>query len=131
MLALDQNLEADLGSDSIKRVEIVGALTKALPRGVLEGRKDATDALNQQKTLQGMINWLMQGAAQKEAATLPFELTGASEGCAALPRFVLQAQRESADGHGADALPEGLYVVTADAAGVADALAADLRALGL
>jgi acyl transferase domain-containing protein len=131
MLALDQNLEADLGIDSIKRVEIVGALTKALPKSVLEGREDATDALNQQKTLQGMINWLTQGASQKEAATLPFELTGASEGCAALPRFILQAQRESADGHAADALPDGLYIITADAAGVAEALAADLRSRGL
>ena len=31
MLALDADLEADLGVDSIKRVEIIGALQKALP----------------------------------------------------------------------------------------------------
>ena len=33
MLGMDQSLEADLGIDSIKRVEIVGALLKALPGG--------------------------------------------------------------------------------------------------
>jgi acyl transferase domain-containing protein len=82
MLALDQNLEADLGIDSIKRVEIVGALTKALPKGVLEGRADATEALNQQKTLQGMIDWLVAGMPQREAATLPFDSTGAGDCCA-------------------------------------------------
>ena len=31
MLGLDADLEADLGIDSIKRVEILGALQKALP----------------------------------------------------------------------------------------------------
>jgi acyl transferase domain-containing protein/NADP-dependent 3-hydroxy acid dehydrogenase YdfG len=131
MLALDQNLEADLGIDSIKRVEIVGALTKALPKAMLEGRSDATEALNQQKTLQGMISWLVEGMPQREAATLPFELTGASDACAALPRFVLQAQKESVAAVAAGTLPHGLYLLTADEAGVADALASELRALGL
>ena len=56
MLGLDQNLEADLGIDSIKRVEIVGALTKALPKAILESHPDAAEALNQQKTLQGMLD---------------------------------------------------------------------------
>jgi NAD(P)-dependent dehydrogenase (short-subunit alcohol dehydrogenase family)/acyl carrier protein len=131
MLALDQNLEADLGIDSIKRVEIVGALTKALPRALLDGREDATEALNRQKTLQGMIDWLLEGMPQQEAATLPFELAGADERCAALPRFVVRAQLESADTQAPEALPKGLYLVTADASGVAAAVAAQLRALGL
>ncbi len=33
MLGLDQDLEAELGIDSIKRVEILGALQEALPTG--------------------------------------------------------------------------------------------------
>jgi NAD(P)-dependent dehydrogenase (short-subunit alcohol dehydrogenase family) len=68
---------------------------------------------------------------QREAATLPFELTGASVRCAALPRFVLQAQQESVAGVPPVTLPDGLYLLTADEAGVADALASELRRLGL
>src|SRR3546814_20864165 len=34
MLAFDADLEADLGIDSLKRVELLGALQKALPAGV-------------------------------------------------------------------------------------------------
>jgi acyl transferase domain-containing protein/NAD(P)-dependent dehydrogenase (short-subunit alcohol dehydrogenase family) len=115
MLGLDQNLEADLGIDSIKRVEIVGALTKQLPAPLVEGREDeVTEALNGQTTLQGMVDWLSVGSAQKEAAAAPFELTGVEEAasCAALPRFILQAQPESAQGRVLEALPGGLFVIT-------------------
>ena len=31
MVGLDQGLEADLGIDSIKRIEVVGAMLRALP----------------------------------------------------------------------------------------------------
>ena len=51
MLGMDHNLEADLGIDSIKRVEIVGALLKWLPAELQSKMADLGEALNGQKTL--------------------------------------------------------------------------------
>ena len=46
MLGMDQNLEADLGIDSIKRVEIVGALLKWLPATVQPKTADLGEQLS-------------------------------------------------------------------------------------
>ena len=63
MLGLDLNMEADLGIDSIKRVEIVGTLVKVLPDGLLQADDGATEQLNRMKTLQSMIDFVVaQGA---------------------------------------------------------------------
>src|SRR5262249_51104240 len=40
MLGLDQDIEAELGIDSIKRVEILGALQERLPAAIVERVKD-------------------------------------------------------------------------------------------
>ncbi|MBZ4192502.1 type I polyketide synthase [Niabella beijingensis] len=57
MLGLDLDLEADLSIDSIKRMEIIGAL-----QGALGGDKAAGDDLMEQlaaiKTLNGLLGWL-------------------------------------------------------------------------
>ncbi|MBA3015728.1 MAG: polyketide synthase dehydratase domain-containing protein [Proteobacteria bacterium] len=56
MLALDQDLEAELGIDSIKRVEILGALGKEL-----EGFDDnRSEQLNRLRTLGEIISFLEQ-----------------------------------------------------------------------
>ncbi|MEM9057316.1 MAG: acyltransferase domain-containing protein, partial [Pseudomonadota bacterium] len=60
MLDLDQHIEADLGIDSIKRVEIVGALIKTLPADVVSANSGLSDELNSQTTLQGMIDLVSQ-----------------------------------------------------------------------
>ena len=127
MLGMDQNMEADLGIDSIKRVEIVGALMKTLPAGQLAGADNASEALNGQKTLQGMVSWIASQSAGKEAASAPFEHTGVGEEVTAsravLPRFVIEARLEPADPAARGPLPRGTYVVTDDGAGLADAVA--------
>jgi acyl transferase domain-containing protein/NAD(P)H-dependent flavin oxidoreductase YrpB (nitropropane dioxygenase family)/NAD(P)-dependent dehydrogenase (short-subunit alcohol dehydrogenase family) len=139
MLGLDQNMEADLGIDSIKRVEIVGALLKALPKEVVSGLGDASQALNSKKTLQEIIDWVAQrtssqGGAAQEAATRPFDHTGAGETaarCAALPRFIITAQRESVDGIALETLPAGAYLITDDGTGIGRQVASTLKAAGL
>ncbi|MEL7450424.1 MAG: phosphopantetheine-binding protein [Pseudomonadota bacterium] len=68
MLDLNQHIEADLGIDSIKRVEIVGALIKALPASVTDGNSGLSDELNGQTTLQGMID-LVSGQGAVAAAS--------------------------------------------------------------
>lgn len=138
MLGLDQNMEADLGIDSIKRVEIVGALLKALPKEVVSGLGDASQALNSKKTLQEIIDWMAQrtsshGAAE-EAAPRPFERAGAGETaphCAALPRFIITAQREAADGIPLETLTAGAYLITDDGTGIGRQVASMLKAEGL
>jgi acyl carrier protein len=57
MLDLDAHLEADLGIDSIKRVEIFGALEEH--QAVLEGKDEETilDELAGLKTLRRIVEW--------------------------------------------------------------------------
>ncbi|HEY9721519.1 MAG TPA: SDR family oxidoreductase, partial [Oscillatoriaceae cyanobacterium] len=58
MLALEMDLEADLGIDSIKRVEILSALQEALP----EAPTLQPDQLSSLRTLAQLIAFLSQGA---------------------------------------------------------------------
>lgn len=146
LLDLDQNMEADLGIDSIKRVEIVGALLKSLPDAVKSGLSDATEVLSGQRTLRNMIDWLDArvdpGQAQAEAAR-PFDLTGAAQDRArtALPRFRIRAQAEPLGAvpsgpsgqpiqlHG-HPLPLGCFLVTEDWTGLADHLVQAIEVAG-
>ncbi len=59
MLGLDMDLEADLGIDSIKRVEILGALQNG---SSLPGQSVAGDmeTLSKVKSLRGIVDWLCQ-----------------------------------------------------------------------
>lgn len=67
MLGLDLDLEADLGVDSIKRVEIFGALQSAslLSGSAIEGE---IEALSQLKTLRAIIDWVESKAAELAGA---------------------------------------------------------------
>jgi acyl transferase domain-containing protein/NAD(P)H-dependent flavin oxidoreductase YrpB (nitropropane dioxygenase family)/NADP-dependent 3-hydroxy acid dehydrogenase YdfG/acyl carrier protein len=68
MLGLDLDLEADLGVDSIKRVEIFGALqTEAvLPGQAMEGQ---IEALSKLKTLNAIVDWIESKAAEATGAS--------------------------------------------------------------
>ncbi len=68
MLGLDVDMEADLGIDSIKRVEILGNVQRAcLPPGVALGDK-AMDQLSALKTLRGIADWLAAVVGQETPA---------------------------------------------------------------
>jgi acyl carrier protein len=62
MVGLDQGLEADLGIDSIKRIEVVGATLQALPESMREALTPNRSKLNTQATLNGMLDILAQAA---------------------------------------------------------------------
>ena len=55
MLGLDLDLEADLGIDSIKRVEILGTLRDALPSMIDSSDSSTMDALSRAKTLGAIV----------------------------------------------------------------------------
>jgi 3-oxoacyl-ACP reductase-like protein len=62
MVGLDQGLEADLGIDSIKRIEVVGATLQVLPEAMREALTPNRSKLNTQATLNGMLDILVQAA---------------------------------------------------------------------
>jgi acyl transferase domain-containing protein/NAD(P)H-dependent flavin oxidoreductase YrpB (nitropropane dioxygenase family)/NAD(P)-dependent dehydrogenase (short-subunit alcohol dehydrogenase family) len=61
MLGLDLDLEADLSIDSIKRMEIIGALQLSVGWGDLAGNEDEMmEKLAAIKTLNGLLGWLSE-----------------------------------------------------------------------
>ncbi|MBS0432150.1 MAG: SDR family NAD(P)-dependent oxidoreductase [Proteobacteria bacterium] len=136
MVGLDQNLESDLGIDSIKRVEIVGTLLRALPEDMRAGLADARTRLNTQPTLAGILEIIAaasgarstaaaQGAAPV-AAMEPKQATAPVSG-----RAVMRAHDEPVPGNAVRRIASGRFVVTTDRSGVAVKLAALLRARGI
>ena len=59
MLGLDQDLEADLGIDSIKRVEIVGAFQNQLPPILVQKLTQKNQDLSRVRTLNGWVDVLV------------------------------------------------------------------------
>ena len=70
MLDLNVDIEAELGIDSIKRVEILGAFQKQVIPAEQQIPQEAMDELTAIKTLGGIINWIHQ-ALEESAETLP------------------------------------------------------------
>ncbi|MFD3543562.1 SDR family NAD(P)-dependent oxidoreductase [Streptomyces sp. NPDC058662] len=74
MLDPDLDLEADLSVDSIKRVEIVGALADriGLPRQSDGAAESAVEELSRIKTLRGIVDWIeARESAVPEPAAAP------------------------------------------------------------
>jgi len=133
MIDLEQDIEGDLGIDSIKRVEILATLRKSLPEETQALIKDRMGELSGAKTFQAILDWITEAAGgQKPAAvnqgggeTRPFEPSGAGreeQACAPLPRYLMQAHAEPVDGVPIEPLADGTYLITTDRLGVADHL---------
>ena len=136
LLGLDQNLESDLGIDSIKRIEIVGALLQQLPEAQRQALAGRRTELNTRPTLGGMLA-LLAAAPATPAPVLPASSAATAPVAAAAPapapappRWIMQARAEALPADAARKLLPGRFVLTADAAGVAAALAAQLQARG-
>ena len=74
MLRLDLDLEADLGIDSIKRVEILGSLREALPSSAFGSDSEMMDQLSRARTLGAIVERLartLDVTRPREAATGP------------------------------------------------------------
>ena len=95
MLGLDSDLEADLGIDSIKRVEIAGALQKQLPADVGTQMQAGMETFTRAKTLNAII-----AALDALAPTVPVaavtpvasRLMPAADAIADVPRYVIRPQ---------------------------------------
>ncbi len=139
MVGLEQNLEADLGIDSIKRIEIVGSLLQQLPVQQREALAEHRSRLNTQPNLQGMLD-LVARAAASSATSMPATAQATvaaapaaipSTAAPAPPRAVMRPRHEPLDARAVRRLTPGCFVLTGDRRGVAEALAETLRAQGV
>lgn len=134
MLDLDLDLEADLGIDSIKRVEILGSLQNenVLPQD--ESAEHRMEELAKLKTLNAIINWIIEQAetAGDENASVteaePMEVSALTE-TADAPRMVLNPFETAPPQVAPDVLAGGAILITGDEQGVATALAGRLEQL--
>ncbi|WP_022975553.1 type I polyketide synthase [Nevskia ramosa] len=125
MLGLDQDLEAELGIDSIKRVEILGAMQKALPAAQADAMQAGMERFTRARSLNAILDAVgtlapaVAAAAPAVAAvSAVVQFTAVSE---TIPRYVPRARRVplSRQRHAI----AGLYLLTADGEGIAAKLA--------
>ena len=126
MVGLDQNLESDLGIDSIKRIEVVGAMLQALPEPYRVALTDSRSKLNTQPTLNGLLALL--ASAPISGVAVPFD--GAETGSPVAvsdsdfpSRHVIQAVARPLPDNVARRLQVGRFIVTQDRSGLGDLLA--------
>ena len=119
MLDVEADLEADLGIDSIKRVEIVGALQKALPESVASAMQADLETYTRAKTLalliQAVSGLLEQPAAPQASAPAaqPQQVTAAASEASvegpAVPRYVIRPRQVALPTE--SQAPSGLVIV--------------------
>lgn len=121
----DQGMEADLGIDSIKRMEILGAVQKILPDAAAEAMRAEMDRIAELSTIREIVGFIEdhmggapttgpqatgpEGAGTGDAR--PFDPAGEDHAVTAvLPRYLQVPFLEPAD-HVTDPLPPGLRVL--------------------
>ena len=137
MLGMDQDLEAELGIDSIKRVEIVGALQKQVPVAMAESMQANMAELTRVKSLNALLDKLIVSAAPTPAVTgqppvvevADAPASDESQKADVVPRFVMEGRAE--DLPTATESLSGLYLITEDGLGVAPLVARELGMHGV
>ncbi len=96
MLGLDADLEADLGIDSIKRVEILGAFQKAMPGDLGNTVQGAMERFTRAKSLNAILAEMGKlesgsdiAAAAMPAAVSPATPVAAPAAAESIPRYAL------------------------------------------
>ena len=91
MIGLDADLEADLGIDSIKRVEIVGAFAKHAPESVAGAMQSDMDRFTGARSLRALLAELAGLAGAAPAATSEATATTADESGSSIADSAMQA----------------------------------------
>lgn len=140
VLKLELDLEADLGIDSIKRVEILGKLRDAFPQLAAKGDADSMENLSSAMTLAAIVERAMRAIAKASPTTLspPSPSTngvhvdaprnGKLHGGAR--RLLLQAIDCPITDVEAGLMPGGTVLITDGGLGVAERLAEGIRSRG-
>ncbi|HSM39803.1 MAG TPA: SDR family NAD(P)-dependent oxidoreductase [Afifellaceae bacterium] len=136
MVGLDQNLESDLGIDSIKRIEVVGNMLRTLPENYANALGEDRSQLNTQPTLNGMLD-ILSALAVEGAANGPFDQAGTGSRSAVAgrpfrqnPRYSIVAAQEAIVEDAMRRLNPGHFLVTQDAVGVTESLTSQLADRG-
>lgn len=132
MLDPELDLEADLGIDSIKRIEILNSFRKLLPQDVQERLEGELEVLAGTKTLLGISNWLRSmntappaagsTAAQESASQMSAEHGIVGRGTLSTVTLPSVAGKSRKLSHGT--------LIVADHSGVAELVAAQLKKSG-
>lgn len=139
-LDADQALEADLGVDSIKRMEILSTMQAALPEALARTMRAQMDAITQLASIRQIVDFVFDNgdqagasAAAEPIASDPFELTGEARTAAqaVLPRYIQMPFAEDAAHVAWDIPDRTLAVVTKSADGFHQAVIAALKAKGV
>src|SRR5262249_19534887 len=143
-LALD--IEADLGIDSIKRVEILGRLREDFPGlKVLSDSADVMDALTQARTLGAIVDRMAALVRPRETAPSAPARLSPSAAAGAIPgavngqigpdpralRRVLEVVDAPLPRHRLGLMAGGRVLITEDGRGVAEIVAGRLAAAGV
>ncbi|MBY0356817.1 MAG: SDR family NAD(P)-dependent oxidoreductase [Candidatus Obscuribacterales bacterium] len=134
MLDPTLDLEADLGIDSIKRVEILNNFRKLLPEEMQLNLESSVEKLAGTKTLQGIMDWIRNDLPNQQAGDN--SKTEVEEQKVPAPQTVsnigrgLVRLRKLNELSIADNPPKGTYVITDDGKGTAEELAALLASKG-
>ena len=110
MLRLDLDLEADLGIDSIKRVEILGSLREALPASAFGSDAELMDQLSRARTLGAIVERLartLDATRPREAATGPSKPPAPARGRAHEPDARCAGSRSRRSTPRCPVVPEG------------------------
>jgi len=127
MLTLDMALETDLGIDSIKRVEILAAMSEEAP----DLPEVDTAEMAQLKTLGQIVDYMASTTGGAAATTTETATTAAPALALELGRWVLDEVPAPGNGLGLSGLATATrVVVTDDGNGIAQALATQLNAAG-
>ena len=132
MLGLDLDMEADLGIDSIKRVEILGVFRKMLPTAKANELSARMDDLSKAKSLRSILDLVGAAQLEQEGAPRPFELAGKGQDKASAPlsRYVIRPWAEPLPADRPTMVPSGIYVVVPDSMGLAAAVSNRLEVDG-
>ena len=139
MLGLDLDLEADLGIDSIKRVEILGTLRDSLPTSLNGSEAELMDQLSRAKTLGAIVKHVNSHLGNGHGGAPSHNGHGAHsakgklrKGHSGVRRMLLRAKSAPLpDGFAERSLPPGsLVLITDDRRGIARCAAARLQERG-
>ncbi|MFQ5676118.1 MAG: SDR family NAD(P)-dependent oxidoreductase, partial [bacterium] len=138
ILDLNRDMDAELSIDSIKRVEILGALQQVCFPDAQSRSQEDMEELTKIKTLQGIVDWFSHAVTQPAAAenkalpeghndTASDQKNGQSE---TLARFLLKAVETPKKTSPLQVMPGSLFVITDDQQGVAAGIGDELQSLG-
>lgn len=131
LLGLDRDMEAELGIDSIKRIELIASLEEQLPAAVAWKVQAKVDVLARSRSLAELVDGVLEELVSGDGEAVPAPVPAVSP-----PATVVRETRYRMEGEAKAGftVPEeglgGLYLVTEDELGVAASVQGLLRQRG-